>query len=62
MDKGFQQGLRRVQPEEVGMIPKGVEVGEDMSLRILLRRGLTKEVLNNGLDSSMTEANSNWRK
>ena len=47
VDKGFRQGLRRVQLKEVDLIPKGVEVGEYMSLRRLLRRGSTTDVFNN---------------
>ena len=50
-EKGFQQGLMRVQLEEVGLIPEGLEVTKDMSLRIPLRRILSTEVLNNGLES-----------
>ena len=56
MYEGFQQGLRRIQQEEVGLITWGVDVGEDTILRRLLRRGSTTEVLNNGLDSSVIEA------
>ena len=33
-----------------------------MSLRILLRRGYTAEVLNMGLDAAAIEANNRWRK
>ena len=50
-EKGFQQGLMRVQLEEVGLIPEGLEVTKDTSLRIPLRRILSTEVLNNGLES-----------
>ena len=49
--EGFQQGLIRVQLEEVGLIPEGVEVGKKMSPRRLLKIGSTTEVLNNGMDS-----------
>ena len=35
------------------MIPEGVDIGKDMSLRISLRRGYTAEVLNRGLDTSV---------
>ena len=62
MDKDFQQGLRRVKEEEVGLIHEGVVVAEDMSLRRSLRRRSTTEVLNNGLDISVIEANNRWRK
>ena len=34
MDEGFHQGLRRVQLEEVGLIPEGVELVEDIEKRI----------------------------
>ena len=62
MDKAFQQGLSRVQLEEVGMIPEGVELEEYMSLRISLRIGSTKTILNNLLVSSVIEANNRWSK
>ena len=46
----------------MGLIPAGVEVGEDISLRILLIIGSTTDVLNNGLDSSVIEVKNCWRK
>ena len=55
MDEVFQQGLRRVQLEKLGMIYEGLEVGEDMGLMRSLGRGSNKEVLNNGMDSSLVE-------
>ena len=48
--------------EEVGLIPEGVEVAEDMSLRRLSKRGSTTEVLNRGLDILVIEANNLWSK
>ena len=39
VDKGFQQGLRRVHLEEVGIITEVVEVAEYISLNRSLRRG-----------------------
>ena len=62
VDKGFQQGLRRVQLEEVGLIPEGLDVGEEISFRRLLRRLLTTEVLNNRMDSSVISLNNRLRK
>ena len=62
MEKGFQQGLMRIKLKEVGLIPDGVEEEEDMILRRSLIRGLTTEVLNNGLESSVIELNNRWRK
>ena len=41
MGEGFQQGSRRIKPEEVGLIPEIVEMGEYMSLRRSFRRGST---------------------
>ena len=41
IEDGFQKDLRWVKIEEVVLIPEGVEVGEYMSLRRTLRRGLT---------------------
>ena len=55
MDEVFQQGLRRVQLEKLGMIYEGLEVEEDMGLMRSLGRGSNKEVLNNGMDSSLVE-------
>ena len=55
MDEVFQQGLRRVQLEKLGMIYEGLEVGEDMGLMRSLGIGSNKEVLNNGMDSSLVE-------
>ena len=55
MDEVFQQGLRRVKLEKLGMIYEGLEVGEDMGLMRSLGRGSNKEVLNNGMDSSLVE-------
>ena len=46
----------------MGLVPEGEEVGEDMSLRISLRRASTMEVLNNGLDSSVIDTNNFWSK
>ena len=37
-DKGFQQGLRRIQLEELGLIPEVVEVAEEMILGIIEKR------------------------
>ena len=36
-------------------------MGEDISLRILFRRGSTTKVSNNILYSSVVEVNSSWR-
>ena len=58
IDEVFHQGLRRVHLEEVGMIPEGFEVAEDMSLRRSLIRVSTTEVLNYGLNSSVIDANN----
>ena len=41
IEDGFQKDLRWVKIKEVVLIPEGVEVGEYMSLRRTLRRGLT---------------------
>ena len=54
--------MRRVQLEEVGLIPEGVKVGEYMSLKISLKRGPTMEVLNNKLDTSVIEEKLFWIK
>ena len=61
-DDGFQQALRRAQIEEVGMIPEGVEFREDTSLRKQFIRGLTMEVLDNVLDSSVLETKKSGEK
>ena len=41
LEEGFHEALRELQTREVGLIPEGVNVGENMSLRRLLRRGST---------------------
>ena len=46
----------RVRLAEVGFIYEVVELVKDISIRILLRRGSTTEVLNNRLDISVIEA------
>ena len=54
--------MRRAQIEEVGMIPEGVALGEDMSLRKQLLIGSTMELLDNGLDSSVLETKKSEEK
>ena len=46
----------------MGLIPRGVEVGEIMILRRYLRRGYTMEVLNRGLDTVVIEDKNWWSK
>ena len=43
---------------EVGLIPEGVDVGEDMILRISPRISSTTEVFNWGLDMMAIELNN----
>ena len=38
MEEGFHEASREVQMREAGLIPKGLDVGEDISLWIYLRR------------------------
>ena len=58
----FQEALREVEAGEMGLIPDGVNVGEDMSLKMSLRRGSTTEVVNKYLYFSVVEENNHWRK
>ena len=44
----------------MGLIPDGVNVGENMSLRRSISRGSTKEVLNRGLFMELIEAGNRW--
>ena len=44
-----------------GLIPAGVDIGEDISLQITLSRGSTIEVLNRVFDTSLIKANNRWR-
>lgn len=43
---------------EAGLIPAGRDIDKCMSLRILPRRGSTREVLNRGLENLVIEANN----
>ena len=45
MEECFHDAFRELQMREVDIIPLGVDVGEDMSLWGLFRRGSTTEVL-----------------
>ena len=45
-----------------GLIPAGVDIGEDICLWISLSRGASTEMLKIGLDTSVIEANKIWRK
>ena len=58
----FQERLREVEEGEMGLIPDGVNVGEEMSLKMSLRRGSTTEVVNKDLYFSVVEENNHWRK
>ena len=60
LDEGFQEGLRELQAGGEGLIPAVVDIGEDMSFLISLRRGSTTDMLNRGLDTSVIEANNRW--
>ena len=44
------------------MIPSGVEIGKEMSLRRSLRRGSTTEMPKTGLDTSVIKNKTIWRK
>ena len=61
-DEGFKESLRKVQTQELGLIPEGVELEKYTRLRRLLRRWSKTEVIKNGLDSSVIEAKNCWRK
>ena len=51
LDEGFQEGLRELQARGEGLIPTGVDIGEEMSFKISLRIGSITEVMNRGLDT-----------
>ena len=58
MEEGLHEGLKYLQAREVGLIPEVVDIGEDMSLRILLRIESTMKTLNRGLDTLMIKLNN----
>ena len=58
--EGFQEVLRYLQAGGDGLILAVVDIGEDTSLRISLRRGSTTEVMNSGLDTLAIETNNRW--
>ena len=45
-----------------GLIPVGVDIGEDMCFWRSLRRGSTIDVLNRIFDISVIKSNKRWRK
>ena len=61
LDEGFQYGLREFQDVGEGLIPAGVEIKKEISLRRSMRRGSTTEVLNRVLDTLVIYANNRWR-
>ena len=56
LEEGFHEELRELQAREVGLIPDGVYVGDNMSLMRLLRRGFTTEFLNRYLETAVIDA------
>ena len=50
--------MKELQKRGEILIPVGVNIGEDMSLRISLRIGSTTEVLKKVLEISVIEANN----
>ena len=46
----------------MGLIPEGVNVGENMSLKRSLRRGSTLGLSNRGLYMAVIEAKKQWKK
>ena len=51
-----------MQLREVGLIPEGVNFGENMSLKRSLRRGSTLGVSNRGLCMAVIEAKNQWKR
>ena len=62
MYEGSQEDLSEVQGRELVLIPEGVYMGEDMSLRRSLRKKSMVKVLNKGLVSSVVETNIHLQK
>ena len=62
LDEDFHEGLKELQARGEGLIPAGVDIGEDMSLQRSLRIGSTKEATKKGLDTSVIYAKNTWRK
>ena len=61
LEEDFHEELKEPQAREVGMIPAGIYIEKDTSLRIFMRGVYTTEVLNKGLENSVIEANNRWR-
>ena len=62
LEESFYEALRELQARGVGLIPEGVNVGENMTLRRALWRGSSPEVFMSILETAVIEAKNRWIK
>ena len=58
LEEVFHEALRGLQAMKMHLITEGVDMGDNMSLMISLRRGWTTEVLNRLLELAVIEDNN----
>lgn len=62
MDKDFHKLIRRAMARDATLVPEGVNVEEEYSVRRSLRRGSNTEAQNVRIPVSVIERNNRWRK
>ena len=56
----FHEALIELKARELGLIPEGVNVGENISFSRLLSRGTTMEMLNRGFYTAVVGDKNRW--